>query len=56
MQKKHTETKGSYTHSTVVLIVRRTELIYHGHYSYPDYEPMAFWGDSGKLSCELKNI
>jgi len=21
-----------------------------GHYPYPDYEPMAFWGDSGKLS------
>ena len=20
-----------------------------GHYPYPDYEPMAFWGDSGKL-------
>jgi len=21
-----------------------------GHYPYPDYEPMAFWGDSKKLS------
>jgi dTDP-6-deoxy-L-talose 4-dehydrogenase (NAD+) len=21
-----------------------------GYYPYPDYEPMAFWGDAGKLS------
>jgi len=25
-----------------------------GHYPYPDYEPMAFWGDSRKLKSILK--
>jgi dTDP-6-deoxy-L-talose 4-dehydrogenase (NAD+) len=25
-----------------------------GYYPYPDYEPMAFWGDSGKLKAILK--
>ncbi len=25
-----------------------------GKYPYPDYEPMAFWGDAGKLSTLLK--
>jgi dTDP-6-deoxy-L-talose 4-dehydrogenase (NAD+) len=24
-----------------------------GHYPYPDYEPMAFWGDAGKL-CRIR--
>jgi nucleoside-diphosphate-sugar epimerase len=24
-----------------------------GHYPYPDYEPMAFWGDSNKLNIKL---
>jgi dTDP-6-deoxy-L-talose 4-dehydrogenase (NAD+) len=26
-----------------------------GHYPYPDYEPMAFWGDSHKLNSVLKS-
>jgi len=25
-----------------------------GHYSYPDYEPMAFWGDRSKLNSVLR--
>jgi nucleoside-diphosphate-sugar epimerase len=25
-----------------------------GHYSYPDYEPLAFWGDRGKLDNFLR--
>lgn len=25
-----------------------------GYYSYPDYEPLAFWGDRHKLDCCLK--
>ena len=25
-----------------------------GYYSYPDYEPMAFWGDNTKLKKILK--
>jgi nucleoside-diphosphate-sugar epimerase len=25
-----------------------------GHYDYPDYEPMAFWGDRGKLSAFME--
>lgn len=27
----------------------------YGHYPYPDYEPMAFWGDPSKLEKLLKN-
>jgi len=27
-----------------------------GYYPYPDYEPMAFWGDSRKLSLILKSM
>lgn len=27
-----------------------------GHYPYPDYEPMAFWGDSTKLSTLLVKL
>jgi len=27
-----------------------------GHYPYPDYEPMAFWGDSQKLSSIIGEI
>jgi dTDP-6-deoxy-L-talose 4-dehydrogenase (NAD+) len=27
-----------------------------GHYPYPDYEPMAFWGDSGKLDLLEKYL
>jgi dTDP-6-deoxy-L-talose 4-dehydrogenase (NAD+) len=26
-----------------------------GHYPYPDYEPMAFWGDTTKLNAALAN-
>ena len=26
-----------------------------GYYPYPDYEPMAFWGDQHKLNCYLKS-
>ena len=26
-----------------------------GYYPYPDYEPMAFWGNRGKLSLCLKS-
>ena len=26
-----------------------------GYYPYPDYEPMAFWGDNGKLTSRVKN-
>jgi dTDP-6-deoxy-L-talose 4-dehydrogenase (NAD+) len=26
-----------------------------GHYSYNDYEPMAFWGNDSKLKSILKN-
>lgn len=26
-----------------------------GHYPYPDYEPMAFWGDRGRLDAILNN-
>jgi len=26
-----------------------------GYYSYPDYEPMHFWGDNGKLKTILNN-
>jgi dTDP-6-deoxy-L-talose 4-dehydrogenase (NAD+) len=26
-----------------------------GHYPYPDYEPMAFWGDTTRLQTILKN-
>jgi len=25
-----------------------------GHYPYPEYEPMAFWGDRSKLDCCLE--
>ena len=25
-----------------------------GHYSYPDYEPLAFWGDNRKLLSILR--
>jgi dTDP-6-deoxy-L-talose 4-dehydrogenase (NAD+) len=25
-----------------------------GHYDYPDYEPMAFWGNRGKLDTFLE--
>jgi len=27
-----------------------------GYYPYPDYEPMAFWGDATKLNTILRNI
>jgi dTDP-6-deoxy-L-talose 4-dehydrogenase (NAD+) len=27
-----------------------------GHYSYPDHEPMAFWGDSRKFSTLIGNV
>lgn len=27
-----------------------------GHYPYPDYEPLAFWGDRGKLDSFLASI
>jgi dTDP-6-deoxy-L-talose 4-dehydrogenase (NAD+) len=29
-----------------------------GHYPYPDYEPMAFWGDPGKYArhCTMSNL
>lgn len=27
-----------------------------GYYPYPDYEPMAFWGDAGKLNGALQNV
>ncbi len=27
-----------------------------GHYPYPDYEPMAFWGDTAKLQSFLRSI
>jgi nucleoside-diphosphate-sugar epimerase len=27
-----------------------------GHYAYPDYEPLAFWGDRGKLDDFLASI
>jgi dTDP-6-deoxy-L-talose 4-dehydrogenase (NAD+) len=27
-----------------------------GHYPYPDYEPMAFWGDCKKLSAASQII
>lgn len=27
-----------------------------GHYPYPDYEPMAFWGDSSKFDSFVKGI
>lgn len=26
-----------------------------GYYPYPDYEPMAFWGNAGKLQCLVTN-
>jgi hypothetical protein len=26
-----------------------------GHYTYPDYEPMEFWGDNNKLKKILGN-
>jgi dTDP-6-deoxy-L-talose 4-dehydrogenase (NAD+) len=26
-----------------------------GHYPYPDYEPMAFWGDRDRLDAILNN-
>jgi dTDP-6-deoxy-L-talose 4-dehydrogenase (NAD+) len=27
-----------------------------GYYSYPDYEPMAFWGNAAKLNTILRNL
>ena len=27
-----------------------------GHYPYPDYEPLAFWGDRGKLDSFLASM
>ena len=27
-----------------------------GHYPYPDYEPMAFWGDARRLHAQLRSL
>jgi len=27
-----------------------------GHYPYPDYEPMAFWGDGGKMNRIMNEV